>query len=468
MAETTFTLWRQRLGYGIADLSCNLVWQMISLYLMFFYTDVMGLPAYYVGLMFLVTRLVDGVADVLMGLVIDNTATRWGRCRPWLLIGALPFGLLCILAFYVPDFGTTGKLLYAFITYLCLSFLYTLVNIPFCAMLPFLTSDSAERTTLSAVRILLGSLGATIVAVATLPLVGILGKGDQQQGFLYTAVIFGVLAAFFLLVSFRNVEEKITLTGERMTLKRAWISLRANRPWWIFASNIFLMWGAFFFQTGALVYFFHYYVGNTELTAVIAGVSTFVPLLGTLTVPLLARRMKKRHVYLVASAVNLLGMGMMMLSGTYALGLIVGAVILSLGAGQRTAIYFSMQADPVDYGVWKTGINTAGILTSINGFLGKVAMAGAGAITGALLSSGGYIANQAQSDSALLAIKACYLYIPALLILASMLWMGRFYRLDDHYEQIRADLDAGRGASPAPATGESPRHVRRPAALTSG
>ncbi len=375
MAETTFTLWRQRLGYGIADLSCNLVWQMISLYLMFFYTDVMGLPAYYVGLMFLVTRLVDGVADVLMGLVIDNTTTRWGRCRPWLLIGALPFGLLCILAFYVPDFGTTGKLLYAFVTYLCLSFLYTLVNIPFCAMLPFLTSDSAERTTLSAVRILLGSLGATIVAVATLPLVGMLGKGNQQQGFLYTAVIFGVLAAFFLLVSFRNVEEKITLTGERMTLKRAWISLRANRPWWVFA-----------------------------------------------------------------------------------MGLIVGAVILSLGAGQRTAIYFSMQADPVDYGVWKTGINTAGILTSINGFLGKVAMAGAGAITGVLLSSSGYIANHTQSDSALLAIKACYLYIPALLILASMLWMGRFYRLDDQYEQIRADLDAGRGASPAPAptAGESP------------
>lgn len=150
----------------------------------------------------------------------------------------------------MPVSGTTGKLLYAFVTYLCLSFLYTLVNIPFCAMLPFLTSDSAERTTLSAVRILLGSLGATIVAVATLPLVGMLGKGNQQQGFLYTAVIFGVLAAFFLLVSFRNVEEKITLTGERMTLKRAWISLRANRPWWVFASNIFLMWGAFSFRPG--------------------------------------------------------------------------------------------------------------------------------------------------------------------------------------------------------------------------
>lgn len=139
-------------------------------------------------------------------------------------------------------------------------------------------------------------------------------------------------------------------------------------------------------------------------------------------------------------------MAMMIVSGVQTLGLMIGAVILSLGAGQRTAIYFSMQADPVDYGVWKTGINTAGILTSINGFLGKVAMAGAGAITGILLSSGGYVANQTQNETALLAIKSCYLYIPAALIIASMIWIGRFYRLDDHYEAIRADLDAGKHA----------------------
>jgi len=128
-------------------------------------------------------------------------------------LGALPpipadwrssLRLLCILAYYVPEFRTTGKLIYAFVTYGCLSFLYTLVNIPFCAMLPFLTHDSGERTTLSTVRILLGSLGATIVAVATLPLVGALGHGNQAHGFFYTAVVFGVIATFFLLVSFRN------------------------------------------------------------------------------------------------------------------------------------------------------------------------------------------------------------------------------------------------------------------------
>ncbi len=224
------------------------------------------------------------------------------------------------------------------------------------------------------------------------------------------------------------------------------------------------MWGAFFFQTGALGVLLP--LLRREYRAD-GGYRRDLHLRSPARHPhrpAAGPTHEKRHVYLVASAVNLLGMGIMMVSGAHVLGLIVGAVILSLGAGQRTAIYFSMQADPVDYGVWKTGINTAGILTSINGFLGKVAMAGAGAITGVLLSSSGYIANHTQSDSALLAIKACYLYIPALLILASMLWMGRFYRLDDQYEQIRADLDAGRGASPAPAptAGESPRHVRRP------
>lgn len=441
MQNTTFSLWRQRLGYGIADLSCNLVWQMISLYLMFFYTDIMGLPAYYAGLMFLVTRLVDGVADVLMGLVIDNTNTRWGRCRPYLLMGAVPFGLLCVMAFYVPDFGLTGKLWYAFLTYLCLSFLYTLVNIPFCAMLPFITNDSKERTTLSAVRIVMGSLGSTIVAVATLPLVHSLGQGNQQSGFLYTAMIFGAIAVFFLLLSFANVKESVNVQNERMTLPRAWTSLRQNRPWFVFAVNIFLMWGAFFFQTGALVYFFNYYVGDTNITAVAAGISTFVPLLGTLTVPFMAARMKKRHVYLLSCAINLAGMIVMIFSGTAIIGLLAGATLLSIGAGQRTAIYFSMQADPVDYGEWKTGINTAGILTSINGFLGKVAMAGAGAISGILLSAGGYMANQAQNPQALLAIKACYLYIPAALILGSMFWIGRYYRLDDNYEKIKAELD---------------------------
>ena len=147
----------------------------------------------------------------------------------------------------------------------------------------------------------------------------------------------------------------------------------------------------------------------------------------------------------------------MMVSGAHVLGLIVGGMILFPRRRPTHGYLFFDAGRPGGSGVWKTGINTAGILTSINGFLGKVAMA-CGPITGVLLSSSGYIANHTQSDSALLAIKACYLYIPAL-ILASMLWMGRFYRLDDQYEQIRARslrCRTRRLASPAPTAGESP------------
>lgn len=113
-------IWRQRIGYGISDLACNLIWQMISLYLMFFYTDVMGLNALAVSAMFVVTRVIDGVTDLLVGYCIDKTNTRWGKSRPYLLFGAIPFAVCAYLAFSVPDLSANGKLIYAYITYFLL------------------------------------------------------------------------------------------------------------------------------------------------------------------------------------------------------------------------------------------------------------------------------------------------------------------------------------------------------------
>lgn len=135
-------IWRQRIGYGISDLACNLIWQMISLYLMFFYTDVMGLNALAVSAMFVVTRVIDGVTDLLVGYCIDKTNTRWGKSRPYLLFGAIPFAVCAYLAFSVPDLSANGKLIYAYITYFLLSLCYTIVNIPMASILPSLTSDT--------------------------------------------------------------------------------------------------------------------------------------------------------------------------------------------------------------------------------------------------------------------------------------------------------------------------------------
>ncbi|PFO06360.1 MFS transporter [Bacillus sp. AFS076308] len=439
--NSTAGAWRQRIGYGAADLSCNLVWQMIGLYLMFYYTDVVGLKAVQVSLLFLLTRIVDGVADVMMGIIIDKTNTKWGKSRPYFLWGAIPFAILGILAFYVPDVGPVGKLLYAYMTYMGLSMVYTMVNIPLASILPSLTSEPQERTMLSTVRIIFSFIGATAVSVLTMPMVKTLGGGSQATGFFWTMVIFSIIACLFFFYTFKNVEEKVKVQVEKVTVKQAFSTLKGNKPYYIFALNILFMWGSYFFQQGALIYYFTYNLDRADLVATIAGIGSFVPIAGTFLTPIIAKKMYKRSLFMISSVVNLVGILIMLFAGSNIPVIIVGAVIAAIGYGTRQSIYFSMQADPVDYGEWKTGINASGLLSALNGFIGKVTMAVAGALFGLMLTWGHYVPKGHQTEQALLAIKMGYLIIPAVLVVVSMITMS-FYNLDKIYPKIRAEIDA--------------------------
>lgn len=439
--NVTVGLWRQRIGYGAADLSCNLVWQMIGLYLMFYYTDVVGLAAVQVSLLFLLTRILDGITDIMMGIIIDKTNTKWGKSRPYFLWGAIPFALLGILAFYVPDVGPAAKLLYAYMTYMGLSMAYTMVNIPLASILPSLTSDPQERTVLATVRIIFSFVGATAVSVLTMPMVNSLGGGSQADGFFWTMVIFSIIACLFFFFTFKNVEEKVQVQVEKVTVKQAFSTLKGNKPYYIFALNILFMWGSYFFQQGALIYYFTYNLDRPDLVGIIAGIGSFVPIAGTFLTPFIAKKMYKRTLFMFASVVNLAGILIMLFAGNVISVIITGAVIAALGFGARQSIYFSMQADPVDYGEWKTGINAAGILSALNGFIGKVTMAIAGALFGLMLEWGNYVPNETQTENALLAIKMGYLIIPAVLVVISMIIMC-FYNLDKIYPTIRAEIDA--------------------------
>ena len=441
MTATT-GLWKQRIGYGVADTACNLVWQMITLYLMFFYTDVMGLSPVSVGVMFLVTRVVDGVTDVLMGILIDNTKSKYGKSRPYFLWGAIPFGVIAILTFYVPDLGPQGKLIWAYATYMGLSLMYTVVNIPLASILPSLTSDAHERTVLATTRMVFSFLGATIISSVAMPMVDQLGDGDKAHGYFVTMSIWAVVGTLLFLFTIKNVEEKVLVKQEKMGIVTAFKALKGNTPWFVFALNIVVMWGAVFFQGGALIYYITYNLGKPELVGLIAGIGAFVPMIGTLSTPFFSKRMKKINVFMIASTIVLAGTVMMLLVGASTPGLIAGAIILGLGMGLRTSIYFSMQADPIDFGEWKSGVNAAGLLSAVNGFIGKIAFAVAGAAAGYLLSAGGYVPDQQQTPEALEAIKMCYFIIPIGLIMLSMLIMKTMYKLDYIFPQIRAELDA--------------------------
>lgn len=445
MTMNKMFLWRQRIGYGAADFACNLIWQMISLYLLYYYTDIAHLNGLAIASMFVVCRVIDGITDLLIGYAIDKTHTRWGKSRPYFLWGAIPFALFAYLAFSVPEsFSASAKLVYCYGTYIGLSFMYTVVNIPMASILPALTDDAQERTNLTTVRQFFAFLGASLVSATALHLIHQFGNGNEQVGFRWVMLLFGVIGALVFFFTFFNVRElhveEEDRSDEKATLKDALCSLAQNTPWKIFACNILFMWGGYFLQTGALVYYYSSVIGSRELSVTVATIMSIVPVISNLCTPFVASRFEKRTVFLGASFVQLIGLIIIWCAGIRSAFILAGAVVSGFGYGMKNSIYFSMQADPVDYGLWKTGVDTAGTLSAVNGFLGKVAQAFAGGLSGILIAWGGYVGQAAvQPANAILAIQAMYLYIPMLCIVISMIIMW-FYKLDRIYPQIIKDL----------------------------
>lgn len=447
MNQSKSFLYRQRFGYGLGDFACNLIWQVISLYLMYFYTNVMQLDSAGIAVMFIVCRVIDGITDLLVGYAIDKTKSRWGKSRPWFLFGAVPFAVSAFLAFSVPNISPNGKLAYAYVTYIFLSFMYTVVNIPLASILPALTSDMNERTVLATWRKFFAFLGSTIVSATALTLVQLAGHGNEALGFRVVMGVFGVIGCICFFLTFALVREVNVQPEEKSaTLGETCKSLAQNKPWKLFALNILFQWGGYFLQSSALIYYYKYYLNSTRLSSLVATIMTMVPMFANLTVPFLAKRMGKRNLYETAAVIQLAGIVIIGLGNLNQTIIIVGAFISAVGYGLKESIYFSMQADPVDYGEWKTGVSAAGTLSSINGFLGKVAQALAGGIAGVLLSWGAYDSTAAvQTTKAIFAIKAMYLYIPAILLIASIITMS-FYKLDKQFPQIEKELAERRSA----------------------
>ena len=170
---------REKLGYGLGDTASHFVWDMVGFWILIFYTDTFGISAAAAGTIMLVARLWDMASDPLMGVIADRTTTRWGKFRPYLLWVALPYAVLAVMAFSTPDFGPTGKVVYATITYLLLMTAYTAINLPYSALGAVMTADSIERTSLNTYRFICAFSAAWVIGTFVTPLKTILGGGDE-------------------------------------------------------------------------------------------------------------------------------------------------------------------------------------------------------------------------------------------------------------------------------------------------
>lgn len=419
---------------------------MISLYLLYFYTNVMHLNAGAVSIMFLVTKFIDGVSDLIVGYLIDKTNTRWGKSRPWILFGAIPFGVTAVLAFSVPDIGQTGILIYAYVTYILLSTSYTIVNIPMASILPALSENPHERTVLASCRTFFSSVGSTVVSAFALTLVDKFGNGNEALGFRIVMIIFGVIGCLVFFFCFFNTKERVMVQAEKVSLKANISCLLHNGPWKLFALNIVWFFGGYVIQASAVIYYFTYVVQNTSMVQIVATITTLVPIVTNLLAPFLVKLTSKRNLMIGGSAVHAGGLLIIFFGGTNVPVLIGGAVVAAAGYGLKGSMHFAMQPDPVDYGEWKSGVNTAGTLSAVNGFIGKVGMAIASSIGAALLQFGGFdAALSVQSATAQSYITTMYIWVPIVMNIATIITM-MFYNLDKIYPQIIKELDERRAA----------------------
>ena len=223
---------REKIGYGFGDLASCLFWATIMTQLLFFYTDIFGLTGKAAGIMFFVSRILDALFDVVIGMTADRTKSRWGKFRPYLLFGAVPLAISAVLAFTTPEFGEVGKVIYAYITFIVFMFLYSTINIPYTALLGVISDDPVERTSASSFKFTGAYLGGLIVSATVLPMAAYFGQESAAKGWQMTMIIYGIAAIVFFWITFVSTHERIQpIAKEQTSIKNDLKDLSKNIPW---------------------------------------------------------------------------------------------------------------------------------------------------------------------------------------------------------------------------------------------
>jgi GPH family glycoside/pentoside/hexuronide:cation symporter len=192
----------EKIGYSLGDCAANFIFQTVMMFLTIFYTDVLVIAPATIAWIFLVTRIWDAFNDPMMGAIADRTKTRWGKFRPWVLISAVPFGVIGVLMFTAPNLSATGKIIYALVTYNAMMMIYTVNNVPYCSLTGVLTGDSVERTSVTQYRFVFAMIASFIVQSFAMDLVEFFGKGNDAKGFQLTMAVFCSLAVLFFFITF--------------------------------------------------------------------------------------------------------------------------------------------------------------------------------------------------------------------------------------------------------------------------
>ncbi len=392
--------WREVLSYGGGSMASNLSWNMVAGFLILYYTDVAFIPAAAVGTIVLLTRIFDAVVDPAVGLLVDRTRTRFGKARPYVLLAAIPFALLCALTFHVPYSTEAGKIIYASLTFGLLGVAYSFLYVPYAALQPLMTADEGELLRLSGVRAMGTSLASIIVYAGVLPAVVFFGHGDQHRGYVWAASLFAVLTTALYVTVFLNCRERTALAQQvrRTGVWRSLANLSRNKLWiitMVFETMIFTRLG---FLVPSMAYYAKAAMHAPWLTSVLLPLMSVAILLGGFMGPWYLSSLGKRRGMIIALVFTMACFSCIPFCGNSPELVLPIFFFASISTGMQATLNFTLVAEAVELQQQKFGVREEGLLSSTASLSQKVGFAVGSASLAYALALSGYHPQSTQGD----------------------------------------------------------------------
>lgn len=437
----------EKFAFGCGEISTNIVFTIAASLLVMFYTDVVHVNAAVIGMIIAISQVFNGVSDITAGFIIDRTRSKYGRARPWMLWMSIPYAVAAILLMTVPQVGQMVQGIYIFITYnLMLTVVYTMFQLPFATTLSYMTRDQKERADTNIIRMAMSPIGNILITLFFTKILNLMPNGgmDSQRNWIILTAIYAFGAAAMMLFCFASTRERVQVLDdfgeEKVPLKQAVPALFKNK----YFIMLFLFFVAFaMYQTFSgtvTTYYCKWIIGDTTIVGNVNVACYGITIVATLILGKIMHWTTKRNWCIIGALFVIAGSLIVLVSPTSVTVVTIGGLLRGIGMTPILGLIFTMIADAIEYGQWKTGIRTAGAIQAAATSGQKFGQGIGNALIGTIMASAGYNGALAvQSEAALATISNMFIWGVTVLGCV-MIFVMLFYKLDKEYPQIMKEL----------------------------
>lgn len=439
----------ERFAYGLGDYAGNLVYSSISAFLLVYYVSVLGVNAATAASIMAISKILDGISDLIMGRIVDKTHSRWGKARPWLLRMSLPLAVSTVLMYSVPaSLAGSAQVAYIFLTYnLVSTVFYTGLNVPYASLQGLMTTNQYERGLLGNFRMLLATFGTMTVNSVVLRMCIYFGGGDQysQKGWTLTFIALMVVFVILNFITFLFCKERVTSEGSAEKSENVLVclkSLAANKYWLLMVVFLFVLYFMMSTFFGSALYFCQYVLEDEASYPIVANSLSMAQIGMMFITPFIMKKIGKRWTALVGMAVGIAAFLLTAIAGRNVTLVVASNILKGAAFGCGAACMFGMLQDSITYGEWLTGVQAVGMGNAASSFCMKVGSGIGTAVFGWILGAGNFNENPTVA-AAITALNISYIWIPLLTCVIGVLCMVLF-DIDRYYDKAVTDLAAGR------------------------